>query len=454
MKTKTIFKALAFVIVMPAMLLTTACSSSDDSIINDENINKKGFALPVTVNVTRQGDKANTRATYNETTKKLEFSDGDQLFVNGIHPDAGYFAGTLDRVSGGTFSGTIITAREYSDTAEKLLNEASASGEDNFASATLLPSGYEEYDYFFYDTILEIFDIVNWDENNAFARSKAEAVEQFTVEQAEKYENGFALSPTNAILSFTITGLTANTNVKVLLENIYSLAIKGEVTTDDLGTATFAIGLWAGTDLQNYSLTVGGTEIALTSTSKTLEAGHIYNINRSAAPALAYTMAANATAEDKGKLICTAGHIHAYGEDAECTADRVAKIIYVGETGDATYTHGLALALSDEGQMNWNTALSTCSSKNTSVAVTNASWMLASKDQWNYMLDSNGAGSYTSLRDGFNSVDGTNLQSDVYWSSTERDASNAGAYSFGFGGWFGGFIKSQDYVWVRACLAF
>ncbi len=44
--------------------------------------------------------------------------------------------------------------------------------------------------------------------------------------------------------------------------------------------------------------------------------------------ASAYTMAAAATSADKGKLICTDGHIHAYGADAACTKARVAKIIY------------------------------------------------------------------------------------------------------------------------------
>ena len=62
-----------------------------------------------------------------------------------------------------------------------------------------------------------------------------------------------------------------------------------------------------------------------------------------------YVMAADATEADKGKLICTDGHIHANGADAECTKDRVAMIVYVGSEGetDATYNHGLAIALSD-----------------------------------------------------------------------------------------------------------
>lgn len=137
MKTNTtIVKALAF-----AMLFATACNKNE--IANDENTEKKGFALPVTVNVTRQGDDA-TKATYNESTKKLEFSAGDKLFVSGNDNSvggAGWFAGTLTWQSGGTFSGTIYTELDYSGTADALFSAATP------IFATLLPNGYESYNF-------------------------------------------------------------------------------------------------------------------------------------------------------------------------------------------------------------------------------------------------------------------------------------------------------------------
>ncbi len=167
-----------------------------------------------------------------------------------------------------------------------------------------------------------------------------------------------------------------------------------------------------------------------------------------------YVMAADATAEDKGKLICTDGHIHADGEDADCTKARVAMIVYLGTTGHATYSHGLALALADEGQMNWETAKTRCSGKNasTSTPVTDATWLLASKDQWNYMI--NAAGDYTALCDGFSGITGaSNLQSNNYWSSTESASDRAWNYSFFMDLWGNG-LKSLDDIYVRACLAF
>ena len=180
--------------------------------------------------------------------------------------------------------------------------------------------------------------------------------------------------------------------------------------------------------------------------------------------AAGYTMAKDAAAADKGKLICTDGHIHANGEDAACTKSRVAKIIYLGTTGDATYSHGLALALEDvsSNTLSWDnsgyynnskTAAEWCSAWNTSKTVTGATWLLASKDQWNYMLGASGAGSYTALRDGFSGIAGaSNMTTDNYWSSTESESSKAWCYGFGGGGWASS-LKVMDHK-VRACLAF
>ena len=270
MKTKNIFKTLAF-----AMLLATACNKNE--IANDENADKKGFALPVTVNVTREGDDA-TKATFNAGTKKLEFSTGDKLFVEGSHAEADRFAGTLDYVPAtGKFSGTIYTESLYEGTIDDLLN-------GNYA--TLLPAGYESYDY------LEIIDegyeaLLGENAYNSFATSKKLAVEQLSYEHGEYTSGtGFVLEPRNAILNFTITGLTASTNVTATLsdDEVWTPDIEGEVTTDGSGNATFAIGLEDSSDLNEFTLSVAGNAITLVSSSKVLEAGKIYNIARNAIP--------------------------------------------------------------------------------------------------------------------------------------------------------------------------
>jgi len=296
MKTKNIFKTLAFAMLMPAMLLTTACSSDNDVITNNENINKKGYEIPVTLNATRQGDDATTRATYNPDTKKLEYSTGDQLFVYGNHPEAGKYGGALEWKGGIIFSGTITTTNPYSGTGVELLSSAKS------ARAQLLPAGYNNYHY------ITINDNpgITLGTGATFATSKATAIEQFSNESVKGYNNGFALAPQNAILNFTITGLTPNTEFAVELWNSYYSLVEGNVTTNGSGTATFAIGIFIlmcteediadlynkGWDLRmkdnnnDYVLIMSDDNNPLVTSSKPLVAGHIYNITRSATPAV------------------------------------------------------------------------------------------------------------------------------------------------------------------------
>ena len=291
MKTKNIFKALALAMLMPAMMLTTACSNEDDAINNGDN--KKGYPLQVTVNVTR-GDGA-TRASYNESTRKLEFSTGDKLFVEGLHTEANRFAGTLTWQSGGTFSGTIYTQNPYTGTADELFTATSASG---IVNATLLPNGYESYNF------LSIYnngsddlydDVVSWSMQKAFVASetaKATGVEQLSWEKASTYSSGFALAPTYAILNFTISGLEAGAQ-DVTLSIDYGgteYSVTGSVTPNASGVATFAIGVPAvpaGANIKDMddNLTVGTHNFTLPN-STTFAAGKIYNITRNALPDL------------------------------------------------------------------------------------------------------------------------------------------------------------------------
>lgn len=272
MKTKNIFKALALAMLMPAMLLTTSCSNSDDAI--NENPSKKGYELPVTVNVTRQGDGI-TRATYTDNgngTGTLGFDTGDQLFVFGSHSTAGILHGTLTWQSGGTFSGTLTTDNSYDGTAQELLETAV------YAGATLVPADYDDYDYFSFDPD---YGYLLTEYSKAFATSKATAVAQFSREEAKEYSSGFALKPSNAILNFTISGLTPGSH------NVVVYGISGAVTANDSGVATFAVGVDGDTYSENINLTVDDSNYfdlnLYGGTDTPLEAGKIYNIARNVA---------------------------------------------------------------------------------------------------------------------------------------------------------------------------
>ena len=161
------------------------------------------------------------------------------------------------------------------------------------------------------------------------------------------------------------------------------------------------------------------------------------------------------TASDVGRVVCTDGSIYDNVSAAEADGKTaVAMIAYL----DTENNKGLALALADEtngsyDDMVWTTAINTCSAKNTSLAVTGASWKLATRDEWNTMISA--AGSYTALRDVFSSVGGTNMQTKYdYWSSsTLDDSSYAWSYDFYYGYWSSSYIPNVP-GYVRACLAF
>jgi hypothetical protein len=196
-----------------------------------------------------------------------------------------------------------------------------------------------------------------------------------------------------------------------------------------------------------------------------------------AAPAEpAYTMAKDATSTDIGKLICTDGHIHAYGEDAECTKDRVAMIAYVGNASDCS--HGLAIALQDEsGLMDWSTAGTTCSGK--TPTVTDGTWRLPSIMDWQYMLigcGHNGTANANIPTDSYMVATGlfaklsaaggdefiywiAGVRDANYWMSTENSGNTNQAWRMHFNskdeaGFHNNSGKVKGNFNVRACLAF
>lgn len=165
---------------------------------------------------------------------------------------------------------------------------------------------------------------------------------------------------------------------------------------------------------------------------------------------------ASATAEDVGKVIDADGVLYANVAEAKAAGTTaVAMIAYVGSgTDHATYTHGLAIALSDEGGMDWSTAKSTCEGKS---AVTNAAWMLPSQNQWKAMFKAFGDNerSCKGLNNAIDTAGGTVLQKrGNYWSSTPHDGGNAWDVHLFDGEATWEYSSVSLGFRVRACLAF
>ena len=165
---------------------------------------------------------------------------------------------------------------------------------------------------------------------------------------------------------------------------------------------------------------------------------------------------AGITSPQVGQIIGSDGKNYAADATLPSGVTAVAMIAYVGsETDDANYNNGLAIALSDEGSMNWSTAKSTCEGK---TAVSNAAWLLPSQNQWKAMFKANGGNDASCAGlDGALAAAGDNsskLQNTNYWSSTLF--TEGWAYEVylwnGAASWDG---RSMGTAYrVRACLAF
>ena len=289
MKTKNIFKSLAFAMLMPAMLLTTACSSDDD-LTNNEPTAKESYKIPVTVNVTRQGDA--TRAEYDATTKKLSFSEGDKLLVDGYMETYDVtFAGILTWTSGGTFSGELDMDGTYSGTVEEMFTEAS-SGYPNYINATLLPNGYKGYNFLHIEGTGagQKLEDPNYYCGYPVAGDLATAVEQFSLEQAFTYSSGFALAPQRAIVNCSYKDAShANKDCLpyIAMYNHSEFAGGGvKLKFSAGGIVNFAISVPPYNDKWILSASDGENDLfEVNLGTKILEEGHIYNITRAAAAA-------------------------------------------------------------------------------------------------------------------------------------------------------------------------
>ena len=171
--------------------------------------------------------------------------------------------------------------------------------------------------------------------------------------------------------------------------------------------------------------------------------------------AVARTLA-EATAADLGKIAGADGNIYDTKDAAEAAGTQaVAMIAYVGkDTGILGKEHGLAIALADEGMMDWRTALSTCFGK---PAVPGAEWTFPSDSQWKAMFKAFGGNDadYYGLDTALATAggDSSKLQR-FYWSSTPDgdDYLYFGYAAVGDVNWSSD-IEASEYF-VRACFGF
>ena len=278
MKAINIFKAAAYVLALPAMLLTTACSSDEVQNIEQVPESFRGYVRHVTVNATR-GDGDATRAYYNG--KNLCFSEGDQIFFGGNHGEAGHYAMLVDYKSANTFEGDLYSENDYTGSLSDLL----ATGCNSRNYAVYIPAGHESFGYMTITNKNTCYMNVSHDNHRAFAPTKKIAVEQFFDEFAGHYDNtkGFQFEATNGVICFTLNGLehqkTYNFTFRSKTGN-QIFDISGTSTSDNDGTVTFAVGTTTSNISTRYSVIIddGGEYMDIDLGNKAIQANHIVTV--------------------------------------------------------------------------------------------------------------------------------------------------------------------------------
>lgn len=419
-----------------------ACSNSDDSIIAQQPANSGEQVYTLTINATK-GDNAATRAlALDGTTLVSSWATTDVIYV------------TKGTTAVGTLSPSNISADGQSATFTGTLDGTKFAVDDGL-TLTYHPitgiSGFAAQD----GTLKGTKGAENFDVATATVTVKEIVGSDITIK-----ETGASFATQTAMIKLTLTtdGTTTinatSLKVSVAGEDIITFSpAAGAYTTNGDGILYFALPNAAAIAAAKSTTTDALALAPITFTAS--DGTNTYVVTKMGYPFAAGTyyastltmttpIALNLTTPVVGQVIGDDGVNYASGSlPSGVTA--VAKICYVSGT------HGLALALADEGYVNWSTAISTCFAH--TPVFTGGTWKLATQDEWTNMI--NAADGYTNLRDGFTSVGGTNMKEKNYWTSSEyiQDGVTYGL-TYYFSNGINYSCKKSDPLYVRACLAF
>ena len=422
-------------------LMTAACSNDDNDIQTPAEQPAKSEGIPFTATISL-GESASTRAlTENGTTIEATWATGEKVAL-------------IYKVDATTYLKEATVTPQTDGTAT--------------ISTTLEGSPVDDTDV----TIVYPYSAV--DESTKDVKTNLLASQNGLLTGTGSISENYELRKTITPAKLKIDGTTASLKGTVTLTNLNAIF---KFTLQDLSaTAKNATEFKVSDNSGNVitTVTLGSASNVLYVALPAMGDGtYWFNATIDNKPYIAKATMAAATVAGKyyqttvkmatiGDVILSDGK---FAARTSTTGTKVAMIAYLGsETGDATYTHGLALALSDEAtKMKWTEATGASgAAAHTPAAPTpmTSSWMLPSKeDQWKKMIDAcrNVLGTnnnYKDLRDGFSGISGaSNLQSGNYWSRSEDGSDNAWHYDFDWGIWCS-ISKGYDNARVRACLAF
>ena len=200
---------------------------------------------------------------------------------------------------------------------------------------------------------------------------------------------------------------------------ISMLVLLAAVVTGAMAQETYKVSVKEGTeDATNWTITPA--EATTTGVAAGTEVKATYNGTKKVKSVKAVKKPAlSLTSPVVGQVIGSDGKNYA-AASVPSGVTKVAMIAYVSGS------NGLAIALADEGKLNWATAKSTCEAK--TPAFTNGTWHLPSQAEWNQMFSANGGDEERcyGLNAAINTAGGTALLEGGtgYWSSTPN-GSNA-----------------------------
>lgn len=258
-----------------ALMLTASCNQEDNEII-DEPAATTVHSIEVTVPVTAD---ASTRASYTAGAATT-FEAGDKLYIKVRDGETYTYVGVLDNSAEAVnkFTGTLYKTAGTDYSGSDIITDCTS------LEATLLPSGYDE-NYYVLTKSGETVTGLTVEPTKAFssAATKAGAVPQVANASYSTTGSGaktITLTPQNAVLYYTLSGLAKSTAVTVSVSD-GTTTVSGSVTTNSSGAASFAVGVAPGGTTKSYMMKKGDEQTI--EFRAALSANKVYNITRSAA---------------------------------------------------------------------------------------------------------------------------------------------------------------------------
>ena len=229
-----------------------------------------------------------------------------------------------------------------------------------------------------------------------------------------------AYNQAQAKISLTIENCHLNITKEVIGKYIHTVSLKQDTPDEGKWTAKAGEGDYQSLPLEGVSQ---GTQVSV-KYSGLKKVKSVKAKKKAVAAAEGHAL----TAAVKGEIVGSDGKAYA-ASDKDNLPDGVRAVALVAYMNG---TNGLALALYDEGWLQWDAAVTACNFRNTSMPITGATWQLPSKEQWETMFAA--ADSFTALLNSFSAVDGTNMHSAGfvgYWSATVNpDYPDTSAWGF------------------------